>query len=59
VLSRSGGVEGSVIGSKARKARARSGGLSCPPNHPRSLPCRDSDASCKTGRLRARERLTP
>ena len=40
-MSRFGGVEGSVIGCKARKARARSGGLSCPPNHPRSLPYRD------------------
>jgi len=48
-VSRSGGVEGSVIGCKARKARARSGGLSCPPNHPKSLPYRDFDASCKTG----------
>ena len=48
------GVEGSVIGCKARNARARSGGLNCPPNHPRW----DVDASFKTGQLRARKRLT-
>ena len=34
-MSRSRGVEGSVIDCKARKAR----GLSCPPNHPRSCMC--------------------
>jgi len=47
----SGGVDDSVIGCKARKARARSVGLSCIPHHPRSLPYRDFDASCKTGRF--------
>jgi len=39
--------------------RARSDGLSCPPNHPRSPPCRDFDASCKTSQLRVRKRLIP
>ena len=63
-MSRSRGVERSGIGCKAKKTRAWSGGLSCPPNHPRSVqeekkPYRDFDASCKTGRLRARKRLTP
>ena len=52
-MSGSGGMEGSVIGCKVRKARARSGGLSCPPNHPRSLPYGDFDASCKMEWFRA------
>ena len=29
---------GSDIGGESRKIRAQSGGLSCPPDHPRSLP---------------------
>ena len=33
-----GGVLGSDIGCVSRKIRARIGGLSCPPDHPRSLP---------------------
>ena len=47
------------IGCESRKIRARIGGLSCPPDQPRSLPYRNFDASCKTGRLRAQQRLTP
>jgi len=47
------------IGYKASQVRVRSDGLSCPPDHPRSPPYRDFDASCKTRRLRARKRLTP
>jgi len=46
-VSGSGGMEGSVIGCKVRKARARS------PNHPRSLPYGDFDASCKMEWFRA------
>ena len=52
-MSRSGGVLGSDIICESRKTRAQIGGLSCPPDHPMSLPYRDFDASCKTGRLRA------
>jgi len=44
---------------RVRKIRARMGGLSCPPDHPKLLPDRDFYASCKTGRLRAQQRLTP
>ena len=44
---------------KASQVRARSDGLSCPSNNPRSPPYRDFDASCKTSRLRARKRITP
>jgi len=58
-VSRAGGVLGSDIGCESRKIRARIGGLRCPPVHPRSLPDRDFYASCKMGRLRAQQRLTP
>jgi len=56
-VSRAGGVLGSDIGCDSKKIRARIGGLSCPPDHPRSLLYRHFDASCKTGWLRARQRL--
>jgi len=58
-VSRAGGVLGSDIGCESRKIRARIGGLSCPPDYPRSLPDRDFDDSCKTGRFRAQQRLAP
>jgi len=51
--------KGGQIGCTASQVRARSDGLSCPPDHPRSSPYRDFDASCKTSRLRVRKRLTP
>ena len=50
---------GGHIGCKASKVRSKCDGLSCLPNHPRSPPYRDFDASCKTSRLRAQKRLTP
>ena len=48
---------GGGIGCEAIQVRARSDGLSCPPDHPRSPPYRDFDVSCKTSWLRARKRL--
>jgi hypothetical protein len=54
-VSRSGGVEGHGLRVKKSQS-AEWWGL--PTKHPRSLPIRIY-ASCKTGRLRARKRLTP
>jgi len=49
--------KGGGIGCKTSKVRARSDGLSGPPDHPRSPPYRDFDVSCKTSQTR--KRLTP